>query len=225
MVESTVTKRSVFRDLSLWALLISNLITIAFALIEGWNILAVLWVYWLQSVSIGIISFIRILSLKWISTKGYKSNSPYEKATTSGVITFALFFLAHFGIFHLAYLSFISSGLELGTNVQKLPPYDFTFILISGGIFFLNHLFSYFRNKPKNNEIQNFGKIFIFPYIRIIPMHLTILTGAFLLQLNSSTPLILFFLILKTIVDLLTHMFEHNGIYKSEGVVPNEISN
>ncbi|MEI6887285.1 MAG: DUF6498-containing protein, partial [bacterium] len=134
----------------------------------------------------------------------------------------ALFFLVNYGLFHFAYLTFIASGLQFGTNKQSLPPFDFNFILLGGLIFFLNHIYSYYKNKPKDNEKQNLGKIFLFPFIRIIPMHLIIFLGAAFAQINYNIPLLLVFLILKTIADLIMHIVEHNFIARSDGIVPNE---
>jgi hypothetical protein len=48
----------------------------------------------------------------------------------------------------------------------------------------------------------------LFPYARVLPLHLTILVGA--LQTNSPTALV-FFLMLKTGADLLMHVIEHAG--------------
>ncbi|MEI6887308.1 MAG: DUF6498-containing protein, partial [bacterium] len=81
MNESKETKRNIFSDISLWVLLISNLVTIIIAILEGWNLITIMWVYWFQSASIGVVNFIRILNIKWISNKGFKSFAPYEKAT------------------------------------------------------------------------------------------------------------------------------------------------
>lgn len=61
-------------DLSLWALIGSNLVTIVWALIANWSLAVIIWVYWVQSVTIGILWFFKILSLKEFSTKGFKIN-------------------------------------------------------------------------------------------------------------------------------------------------------
>jgi len=57
------------------------------------------------------------------------------------------------------------------------------------------------------NRVPNIGTMMFFPYLRIIPMHLTIIFGSDYAK-GSSGALILF-LVLKTIADLIMHMIEH----------------
>ena len=47
----------------------------------------------------------------------------------------------------------------------------------------------------------------MFPYARIIPMHLTILLGSYFVGGAEGTLII--FLALKTLADVLMHMIEH----------------
>lgn len=51
----------------------------------------------------------------------------------------------------------------------------------------------------------NIGKMFILPYLRVIPMHLTILLPAF-----PGVSAITIFLILKTLVDVLFYLIANN---------------
>ena len=110
-----------------------------------------------------------------------------------------LFFLVHYGIFHAVYAGFILSG---GT------PY-WPDVLLSGPAFFANHLFSYFVNRNRAaRRIPNIGSMMFFPYIRIIPMHVFIVFGAFAAGPHFS---LVFFLILKTLADEAMHAIEHYG--------------
>ena len=61
-------------DPTLFSLILSNLITIGFALALNLDIMTILWVYWSQSVIIGLFNFFRILSLKNFSSRGLKVN-------------------------------------------------------------------------------------------------------------------------------------------------------
>ncbi|MHC4109626.1 MAG: DUF6498-containing protein, partial [Planctomycetota bacterium] len=81
-----------YSDLSLWALIISNLIVIVWALIEGWQFAIVVWVYWSQSVAIGALWFFKILTLKEFSTKGFTINEKAVKPTTDTKSHTAFFF-------------------------------------------------------------------------------------------------------------------------------------
>ena len=61
-------------DLSLLTLLLSNLLTLILAVAYQWPVAQILWIYWAQSVIIGISNVIRMLRLKEFSTKGIKMN-------------------------------------------------------------------------------------------------------------------------------------------------------
>ena len=198
-------------DLSFWSLIGSNLFSIVLAFIQGWDISVVLWVYWLQSVGIGIVNVIKILLLEQFSTEGFQINHRAVDPTASTKISTAAFFAFHYGFFHLIYAVFLS---VIPFTRDALTKNDYLFIAVSGGVFFVNHLFSYFYNRKsefENHRCPNIGTIMFQPYIRIFPMHLFIIFGSALTiitGLNSFFAL-LFFLGLKSISDLFMHMVEH----------------
>ena len=51
-----------------------------------------------------------------------------------------------------------------------------------------------------------------FPYLRILPMHLTIIVGGAIG--SAGTGALLFFLVLKTIADVIMHRIEHSAALK-----------
>jgi hypothetical protein len=200
--DSLSKKRQAFHsDLSVWSLIVSNLVVIIWALVEGWSLPVIMWVYWIQSVSIGFFWFIKIMALKDFSTKNLETTGVVDKATkpTKGVkVRAGLFFLFHYNFFHLIFALFLISEMK---SRLTLP------IISAGGIFFFNQLFSFLYNRKElNKKKQNIGKVFEFPYIRIIPMHLTIFLGS-ILQDKAGIPIegksiLLLFLLLKTIADV-----------------------
>lgn len=198
------------KDRSAMALVFSNVIVIVFALVQGWNLLAIMLGYWLQSVIIGFFNFIRIISLKEFSVQGLKMNNKKVEATKKTKKSIAFFFVLHYGLFHFVYLAFLVMFIKAkGMDVNK----EIFPILTMGIIFFFNHLFSFWYNKKELEEKKpNIGKIMFFPYARIIPMHFTIIAGGlfFVLFESYQIPLVLF-LFLKTIADLIMHIIEHRG--------------
>ncbi len=50
-------------DNSVWGLLLANLVTIMMAVMQDWSLLLVMWVYWCQSVIIGLFNFWRMMTL------------------------------------------------------------------------------------------------------------------------------------------------------------------
>lgn len=200
-----VTRRNILQDQSLWILLLSNSATIFFALQEQWSIATVMLVYWCQSIVIGIFNFIRILELKEFSTEGFLINNQPVGPTEATKNSTAYFFLFHYGFFHVGYFVFLLSRPFSGP-----AGIDFIYVFLIAGIFFVNHLFSYFYNKPRDTKKQNIGNLMFYPYLRIIPMHLSIIFG------SSASIALPFFLLLKTFADLGMHIVEHNVLRKGE---------
>lgn len=206
-------------DTSTISLLVSNIIVIILAIAQRWDVVTVLWVYWMQSVIIGFFQFLRILSLKDFSTDNLTINNQPALPTSTTKLYTAFFFVFHYGFFHFIYAIFLFNFFK------STRPFDFTYLFLGGLVFFINHAFSYFHNeqvlsfgnedKPLSfgnriidqQKTQNIGQLMFSPYARIIPMHLIIIFGALLGQ--SS---LIIFLILKTLVDLLMHIFKHNKL-------------
>ncbi len=200
--ESITVARYPAIDRSVVVLLLSNLLTIALAVYQHWDIFVVMWVYWGQSVIIGYFSFRRIMDLKSFSTAGFMINDQPVKPTPQTQRQTAVFFALHYGIFHLVYLSF------LGADANVAGGFPLFNVLVCIGVFYLNHWFSYRYNREQEQDrVPNIGNIMFFPYIRIIPMHLMIIAG--FTFLGSSTRTLIIFLLMKTAADVAMHVIGH----------------
>ncbi len=201
---------SAFRKVATWALIISNLSIIFFAVIDGIGILEILWIYWFQSVIIGIFSFIKMISLKNFSTEGLKQGNKQVPETTSAKISSAFFFLFHYGFFHVVYAIFLSTALPefFNSGSQKNSS---NFILYAALIFLINYIIEFIYYLKEREPLPNLGKMMFSPYGRIIPMHLTIILGGIVgmsgsfFSLDGGLTLIIFFTLLKTIIDVVSH--------------------
>ena len=205
---------SVKKDRSAMILLLSNILTIILALTQQWDSLIIMSGYWLQSVIIGFFNFLRIINLKDFSVRDIKTNGKLIKKTKNTKIFIAFFFAFHYGFFHFGYLSFLIAFIEeKGINIMsEIYP-----LLLVGIIFFLNHLFSFWYNRREfEGKKPNLGKMMFFPYARIIPMHLVIMTyGAFIvfseiIEYELYFISLVLYLVLKTFSDLIMHFAEHN---------------
>lgn len=189
-------------DRSAAVLVLSNLVTIAFALALKWDIRDVMWIYWGQSIIIGFFAFLRILDLKQFSTEGYRVNDRPVEPTRQTQRSSAWFFLFHYGFFHFVYLVFL---LGLMTPDSSMPFLGIGLCLLA---FLLSHAFSFWHNRQRDrNRAPKIGCIMFFPYGRIIPMHFTIILGGWFGPESTGAPLI--FLFLKTLADVIMHMAEH----------------
>jgi hypothetical protein len=197
---TTEVRRFLQHDPSALSLILSNLLTIGIALVQRWELSVVMWIYWAQSVIIGLANFIRILHLREFSTKGMHVSGKPVKATGTVKRDTAFFFLAHYGFFHLIYFLFLMGS-------APIPPHSMGPILLCVALFLGNHLFSLIVNLQRDLARKpNIGTVMFFPYARIIPLHLTIIFGSFLVK---STAGLIFFQALKTIADLIMHGVEH----------------
>ncbi len=194
---------------STWTLIFSNLAIILFAIIDGLSLLEVLWIYWIQSVIIGIFNFIKILSLKDFSTEGFRQGNKQVEVTNAAKISTAIFFLFHYGFFHLIYAVFLGSGLpSLFGGAQSIQP---NYLILSAIIFLANYTVEFIYYMRDREPKPNLGAMMFAPYPRIIPMHLTIIfagfvgAGAGIFSIESGLAVIIFFTLLKTVVDVITH--------------------
>lgn len=128
-----------------------------------------------------------------------------------------MFFVFHYGFFHFAYLKFIYTSAEVNLNdgyeiIYDKINADLGWIAVAVFIFAIGHLISLYKNIAADLKTQpNLGAIMFLPYGRIVPMHLTILLGAFL---ASDGAVMILFLLIKAAADLLTHGFEHAWLQK-----------
>jgi hypothetical protein len=203
---------NLFYDRSLWSLLGSNAVTVVLAVTQNWNLLPLMWVYWFQSIVIGIFNFLRIRHLREFSTDGLAINGQSVDPTPETKNRIARFFLLHYGMFHLAYFIFLLvfslTGMFSTAGEDALSHADLKYILPLALLFLGNHIFSYFYNRPRDTGRQNIGTLMFYPYARIFPMHLTIVLGFFL---ANRLP---FFLLMKTLGDAIMHVVEHRVLLR-----------
>jgi len=207
-------------DPTLRALIAANLITIVLAIFENWDLATVLFVYWAQSIIIGIFAVIAILSCdkKTLIAEMNRPDPDVPKKPVWGeqnirlyLLVMAGFFCLHYGLFHWGYFAFIVDGGLFGP-----PDFSNPGVWASCGLFFCNHLYSfhYYRGSERQG-VQYLNGQFFRPYNRIIPMHLTIIFGSIvvlilgLLGIMTVLPVLVLFLALKTYMDIRMHLRKH----------------
>jgi hypothetical protein len=202
------------------ALLTANIITIVLAIVEGWDLADVLFIYWAQSIIIGVFTVVSILSADTAAFTADMGKSQAEDGRSPEVsrryiwfykIFISGFFTIHYGLFHWGYYTFIvESGIFGPVNFAN------TGIWVSCGLFFANHLYSFFYFRAGERQGAEFiTEQFFRPYNRIIPMHLTIIFGSMIvlflqfLGITTVMPVLVLFLLLKTRSDITTHLMKH----------------
>jgi hypothetical protein len=186
-------------------LILANILTIVFAVVQKWDIADVLWIYWAQSLIIGIFHFLYILGLKQFSTKDFPIRSRLLHSPQGIKRTAAWFFLFHYGIPHLIFLVFLIYLWQLTPSMSALS------LALCILAFLGAHGFSYWENRRKTADIKpNLWLLMFQPYARVIPMWLTLTVGINFARDYSLTLII--FLVLKTIADVVMHVIEINNV-------------
>ncbi len=197
---------SALADPSTWALVASNLLVIGFAWMDHTSALTLIWAYWLQSVIIGCFTALKMLTSE--SGLPVKFNG-VETAVSWGAKLFTTaFFAFHYGMFHAIYAIFLGAD---GSLAGTQPLLDWGFLLPSAGIFFLNHGYSFLKNRAADKK-KDLTQLMMAPYGRILPMHLTIIFGGVFFGFQSELTngfLLLLFGGLKTLADVTMHVNEH----------------
>lgn len=213
------------KDYSGAGILVSNVLVIVFAVIEGWSLGSMMVIYWVQSVVIGIFHVFRMLLLRSFCTEGFTSNGTRVPENAKGKRSTAIFFAFHYGFFHLIYGFFLIAGTATGaddaaaatTPAAEPSPlagwFDgpFWFVISVLG-FVAGHAYSFYQNVRADLERRpNLGVMMFMPYARILPMHLTLILGSLA---GAGFGSMLLFSGLKTGADYLMHIVEHRVLQK-----------
>ena len=195
-----------YRQPSSLVLILANLVPLVGVLVLQWDVLTILLLYWTESVIVGVINVLRMVTCQGAS---------------SGQSRYFLipFFTVHYGAFcygHLiAVLGFFSdSALDAGVTaaLEELwqPSYWVVVAAISG-----SHLFSFFTNFIGRGERKQATPPMLVqrPYGRIVVMHVAIVVGAGLVDwFGSPMPLLLVLIAAKTVLDLKLHEKERRKL-------------
>jgi hypothetical protein len=200
--------KTIYTDVTFWLLIAVNVYLIVYYMEHPDSINDIILLFWIQSVLIGIFNFIDMLTLKNFAGSNLKINGQpvvTEAGKKSGCV--AWFFAVHYGIFHLVYLFFLVTLID----IKKI---DWQFVQISFFAMLAASVANFVQNKIRNRtEDVNIGAMFFLPYARILPMHLVILVPAFF---NISAPML--FLVLKTFADVIMHLVYRSQVFRSPNI-------
>src|SRR5688572_29026785 len=109
-------------DTSLFFLLAANVLTLLVAVYTRMSLTDLMIAYWIQSVMIGVLYVVRILSLERFSTDGVMMSYRQLPETRASKIKVAVIFVAHYGLFSAAHLGLILAFARAG-EVRSLLGY------------------------------------------------------------------------------------------------------
>lgn len=201
-------------DPTLRGLVLMNAAVVLGALISGDGAIMLMFPYWTQSVVIGAFNVRRIAVLKEFRTAGLKINGVLVDPTPSVRRQTWVFFLIHYGLFHLVYLMFMGAfGVMDRAGVPfsgfgSASGYSGLWLIVMA----LGYVFTEWREHLEDRAEDEatppkIGNLMFAPYVRIIPMHLTIIFGAML----GGWAALLLFGVLKTAVEVMVYRVQHRA--------------
>lgn len=210
--------------LPLISLIAVNALPVFGVLFLGWEVFAVLLLYWAENVVLGFYNVLR-MALAPVS-------SPAEHIGKFFIIPF---FTVHYGLFTAVHGIFVFAifgrGHVMHVGRPTLPCFCGPLQMLVGAIatvlcsaravtlmflaLFISHGVSFVQNyliKGERHRV-NPGMLMIQPYKRIVILHVTIIFGGGLtMLLGSPIPILILLIALKTAVDVVLHKAEHKAL-------------
>ena len=209
-------------------LVLANLIPLVGVVLYEWSVLEILLLYWTESVVIGLINVMRMISCQTDNilaglvqfTAGKEIPPELQKNIPPGALhaikAFIIpFFILHYGGFCYGHLMavtgfFSTSGFQGGGSeaLAQVWQWDFWIAVAAIGA---SHLFSFFNNYIGKDEYKHTSLFLLMqrPYGRIVTMHLAIVIGAgFVMWLGSQLPILVILILVKMSMDLKLHQKE-----------------
>lgn len=205
-------------DSSALSIVLMNVAVVVGALIAGEGPLWLMWPYWMQSVVIGYYNVRRIQKLQHFSTDGLKINGSSVDPTPGTRRQTWIFFTVHYGFFHFGYAMFLLSG-SFTPSGAVAPSAGAEWDWLWYAAAFVGFMVSHGQSHREHVEADlagtsNIGTLMFMPYMRIIPMHMTIIFGS---MLGGGRLALLLFGCLKTLADVGMHKVEHRMLQKLRG--------
>jgi hypothetical protein len=199
------SRRSVlemFRTSVVWLVAV-NMVPLAGVFLLGWEVSAILFLYWAENVVIGLFYLLKMKAARGsiVKSRYTVNNRPAKDTGRTGLM---FFFLVHYGMFTLVHGVFVFT-------LFGIPSGKMGWIGLSLLLLFVSHGVSYFHNFIGREEYLrvSYQDLFIQPYARVVVMHLTIiLGGSFVKSMGTPPGALLVMVVLKTGIDIVAHLRE-----------------
>lgn len=191
-------------------LVATNMIPLIGVLFFDWSIFSVVMIYWAESVVIGFWTVMHMIQSEGKKTGKYFTHPEGKHTVDIRKKREAIpFFIVCFGVCIAVYFAFILP-IFYPDNSYTIP-YEWIYLTTLG--FFISHGLSYFLNYLGKGEykITAVDELFIRPFGRLIVMHVSMFLGGGLFFIFGSPSIgVAALVLIKTLVDLIAHGYEHN---------------
>jgi len=203
------------KPVSAWVLVAANLVPLAGVLFWGWDAFALVALFWMENVVVGVFFILRMLCL-----------DPRDPALWLGKLFMVPFFCFHYGMFtglHGVFVFSLLGGESYGVRgfevlapaVRAAGDYGLWLPL---AVLTASHLFSFVWNFLYRGEFRRAGlsSLMSQPYGRVVVLHVAVILGGIgAMALGSPLWALLVLLAMKIGLDVKAHLKEHSP--KREG--------
>lgn len=197
-------------DISVIALLAVNTIPLFGVFFFDWDAFLIVFLYCSENIVIGfynILKMVFVAILQPSKIHGFKFQDRLN-LLLAGIPFFSL----HFGIFAFGICVIVCELFDKPESVFTDVANWTTEIRIVFIALFLSHGVSFVRNFVLRREFASVHVVFLMigPYGRVFLTFITLIASSFLVQaLGSPTPLLVMLVVLKTSLDLISHLLSH----------------
>jgi Family of unknown function (DUF6498) len=199
------------KPLSAWVLAAANLVPLAGVVFWGWDVFALLLLFWMENVIVGAFFILRMLFADL-----------EDAALWIGKLFMVPFFCVHYGMFTAIHGVFVFmlfgrgqykvDGLDtLAPTAHAAEDYGLWLPL---SVLFGSHLFSFAWNYLYRGEFRRaeLKRLMVQPYGRVVVLHLAIILGGMAaMALGSPMWALIVLLALKVALDFRAHVKEHSS--------------
>ena len=195
---------------SVWVLLAANLVPLAGVLLWGWDAFALILLFWMENVVVGVFFILRMLLA-----------DPRDAALWAAKLFMVPFFCFHYGMFTAIHGLFVFAlfGQKRyeARDLQVLEPAAQAAgdlgLWLPLAVLVGSHLFSFLYNYLWRGEFQRveLRKLMTAPYQRVVVLHLGIILGGMAVAaLGSPVWALVVLLAMKIGLDWKAHLKEHS---------------
>lgn len=195
---------------SAWVLVAANLVPLAGVLAWDWNVFALIALFWMENVVVGVLFVMRMLCA-----------DPADAALWLGKLFMVPFFCLHYGMFTAVHGMFVLllfgegdyhvQGLALLAPAMRAAS-DYS-LWLPLAVLAASHLFSFLWNYLYRGEFRSaqLAALMSKPYYRVVALHIAIILGGIAAAaLGSPVWTLVVLLAVKIALDLRAHVKEHS---------------
>lgn len=216
--------------ISITALALANLVTVAGVVLFGWSLMQILVVFWIESGIVGLLNIPKIVLARKRSTAVPNVGGAGPPLPTAALV---LFFMFHYGLFwtvHGVFLFTLPLTVQLWNDTPALGSLSTELGNVDGGevfyaavVLLASHIVSlvvhYVGRKEYLHVTANEQMFSV--YGRVVVMHAVILLGGFVTgQIGSPIGVLVVLVTTKVVLDVVFHYNEHR---KANQVPPEQV--